>query len=192
MAPKTKVTKEMILTAVLAITQRTGFASVNARSIASELQCSTRPIFTCYANMEQLKTDFLRFAFDYYSEYVENYRKRSACNPYLVLPLSYLEFAEQETPLFHLLFISDMELNMSHAGDFYHEVGNEKKAEEFADQLQIPIEKAKTIFLDLFLYTHGMAVLAATKKLTFQAQYYESMLESFLSAMLQSKGRCDK
>ena len=90
MPPKTKVTKEMILSAVLEITKKNGFLSVNARSIAAEIQCSTRPIFTCYANMEQLKADFLRFAFDYYSEYVENYRKRAACKPYLVFPLSYL------------------------------------------------------------------------------------------------------
>ena len=192
MPPKTKVTKEMILSAVLEITKKNGFLSVNARSIAAEIQCSTRPIFTCYANMEQLKADFLRFAFDYYSEYVENYRKRAACKPYLVFPLSYLEFAEQETHLFHLLFIYDMQLNMRQASDFYHDVGNEKKAEEFARQLQVSIEKGKRIFLDLFLYTHGMAVLTATKKLTFQPQYCEEMLESFHSALLQSEGRCDR
>lgn len=45
----------MILKAVLNITRRTGFEAVNARSIAHELQCSTRPIFTCYENMEELK-----------------------------------------------------------------------------------------------------------------------------------------
>lgn len=48
MPPKPKITKDMILSAVLELTQETGFETVNARSIAKKLQCSTRPIFTCY------------------------------------------------------------------------------------------------------------------------------------------------
>ena len=55
MPPKAKITKEMILNTVLEITRKTGFETVNARSIASRLQCSTRPIFTCYKNMDELK-----------------------------------------------------------------------------------------------------------------------------------------
>ena len=46
MPPKVKITKEMILNTVLDITREVGFEAVNARSIASKLQCSTRPIFT--------------------------------------------------------------------------------------------------------------------------------------------------
>ena len=55
MPPKAKITKAMILDTVLDITRETGFETVNARSIANHLQCSTRPIFTCYENMEELK-----------------------------------------------------------------------------------------------------------------------------------------
>lgn len=67
MPPKAKTTKEMILDAVLGITRETGFEAVNARSIAGRLQCSTRTIFTCYKNMEDLKRDFLDFAYEYYT-----------------------------------------------------------------------------------------------------------------------------
>ena len=61
MPPKAKITKNMILNTVLEITQETGFETVNARSIAGKLQCSTRPIFTCYENMEELKKDFFLY-----------------------------------------------------------------------------------------------------------------------------------
>ena len=70
MPPKAKITKEMILNTVLEITKETGFETVNARSIAGRLQCSTRPIFTCYENMEELKKEFLDFAYEYYNRYV--------------------------------------------------------------------------------------------------------------------------
>ena len=52
MPPKARITKEMILNTVLEITQKSGFETVNARNIANKLQCSTRPIFTSYENME--------------------------------------------------------------------------------------------------------------------------------------------
>lgn len=44
MPPKAKVTEDMILNAVLEITRETGFETVNARSIADRLRCSTRPV----------------------------------------------------------------------------------------------------------------------------------------------------
>ena len=106
MPPKAKITKEMILDAVLNITRETGFETVNARSIANKLQCSTRPIFTCYENMDELKKEFLIFAYEYYEQYVSNYSDVINVKPYLILPLSYIEFAQEEAYLFKLLFIS--------------------------------------------------------------------------------------
>ena len=67
MPPAARITKEMILNTVLDITREAGFEAVNARSIAGRLQCSTRPIFTCYSSMEELKAGFLDFAYDFYS-----------------------------------------------------------------------------------------------------------------------------
>ena len=52
MPPKARITKEMILNTALDLTRQSGFETVNARSVAGRLQCSTRPIFTCYENME--------------------------------------------------------------------------------------------------------------------------------------------
>ena len=66
MPPKAKVTREMILQTVFQITREQGFEAVNARSIAESLNCSTRPIFTCYENMEELKKEFLDCAFAFY------------------------------------------------------------------------------------------------------------------------------
>lgn len=185
MPPKAKITKEMILNIVLELTKETGFETVNARSIAGKLQCSTRPIFTCYENMEELKNEFLAFAYDYYEQYVSNYSKPENISPYLILPLSYIEFAEKEPYLFKLLFINDMDLNMTEAKDFYKEAGNEKKAQLFSETVGIDIEKAKVIFLDLFLYTHGIAVLTATRKLALDRENAEKMLMNILSAFIR-------
>lgn len=134
MPPKVKITKEMILNTVLDIT-RSGFEAVNARSIASKLQCSTRPIFTCYENMNELKMNFLLFAYEYYNQYVVNYRNSKSVSPYLLLPLSYIEFAQEETYLFKLLFINDLDLMMKEANDFIKKL-TMKKARLFRKALE--------------------------------------------------------
>lgn len=187
MPPKAKINKEMILNTVLDITREAGFEGVNARSIANKLQCSTRPIFTCYKNMDELKTEFLGYAFEFYSRYVKEYRVSATVSSYLVLPLSYIAFARQETQLFKLLFINDMELDMSEAMDFYNEVENEKKAMVFSEEIGVEFERAKMIFLDLFLYTHGIAVLTASGKISLDNDDTEQMVDNLLSALISQK-----
>lgn len=86
-----------------------------------------------------------------------------------MFPLSYIEFAKEETNLFRLLFISDMDLDMSEANDFYKELGNEEKAKAFSQIIGVEPKQGKEIFLDLFLYSHGIAVLTATGKLSFDS-----------------------
>ncbi|MEM1483457.1 TetR/AcrR family transcriptional regulator [Oscillospiraceae bacterium PP1C4] len=187
MPPKAKITKDMILKIVLDITRKSGFETVNARSIASKLQCSTRPIFTCYENMDELKTEFLDFAYEYYEQYVTNYNNSVNVSPYLILSLSYIEFAQKETHIFKLLFINDMDLEMTEAKDFYKEIDNEKKAKLFSETIGVELEKAKIIFLDLFLYTHGIAVLAATKKIALDRDKAEKMVTNILTAFIRQE-----
>lgn len=187
MPPAAKITKEMILKTVLEITRETGFETVNARSIAGKLNCSTRPIFTCYENMEELKQEFLEYAYEFYSRYVIHYSNSAEVSPILVLPLSYIEFAREETHLFKLLFINDMDLKMEKAKDFYSEADNEKRAAAFSEQIGIELERGKVIFLDLFLYTHGIAVLTATKKMSLDRDSAEKMLVNVLSAVIRQE-----
>lgn len=187
MPPKAKITKDMILHTVLDITRETGFETVNARSIAGKLQCSTRPIFTCYENMEELKKDFLDFAYEYYLQYVSSFSSSEQVMPSLLLPLSYIEFAAKETHLFKLLFMNDMDLNMAEAKDFYNEADNEKRAAAFSETIGVELERAKVIFLDLFLYTHGIAVLTAAKKISFDRNHAEKMLMNLLTALIHQE-----
>ena len=216
MPPAARITKEMILNAVLELTRKQGFEAVNARSIAMQLQCSTRPIFTCYENMEMLKREFLEFGYRFYEKFVGEYRcGRDAdaemhtgmgagaamstgtdtstdtdAATALHLPLSYIAFAQKETHLFRLLFVSNMALSMTQAKDFYTEIGNETRAAAFSETISVDLESGKRIFLDLFLYTHGIAVLSADKKISLQEEEAEKMIQNVLSALIiQEKKR---
>ena len=177
----------MILHTILDITRETGFGTVNARSIANQLGCSTRPIFTCYENMDELKREFLDHAYEYYEQYVIRYQNLTKVSAHLVLPLSYIDFAQKEPCLFQFLFIENMDLNMTVAADFYQEADNEKQAEEFSGATGIELEKAKRIFLDLFLYSHGIAVLTVTRRITLDTDSAENMVANVLAALIRQE-----
>ncbi len=185
MPPKVKITREMMLDAVLALTRKQGFESVNARNIATELDCSTRPIFTVYQNMEEMKKDFLEFAYSFYCSYVEQYKKKRGVEDDLLWPLSYLSFAQEEPNLFQLLFVDDMALDLGKAMDFYQEMENGEKADAFAQRQGLERQKGRKVFLDLFLYTHGMAVLTAVGKMHLQQKEQAAMVRTMLEARIQ-------
>ena len=185
MPPKIKITREMMLDAVLTLTREQGFEAVNARNIATELDCSTRPIFTVYQNMEEMKKDFLEFAFSFYCSYVEQYKKESCVEDDLLWPLSYLSFAQEEPNLFQLLFVDDMALDLGKAMDFYQEMENGEKADAFAQRQGLERQKGRKVFLDLFLYTHGMAVLTAVGKMHLQQKEQAAMVRTMLEARIQ-------
>ena len=101
----------MIIHTVLDITKRVGFETVNAKEHRRRaLQCSTRPIFTCYENMEELK-GFSGFCIRILSSVCESsFSSSEQIIPHQPLHLlSYIEFAAEETHLFKLLFMNDMD-----------------------------------------------------------------------------------
>ena len=64
MPPKVKVTKEDIITASIDMVREKGTDILNARAIAAHMGCSTQPIFSNYASMDELKQDVMNNAYD--------------------------------------------------------------------------------------------------------------------------------
>ena len=50
MPPKVKITKDDIIQTTLDLLRKNGDAAINARSLASALNCSTQPIFSNFAS----------------------------------------------------------------------------------------------------------------------------------------------
>ena len=55
MPPKVRITKEDIIHTAVEIVRRDGTGAINARVIAKELNCSTQPVFSNFATMEDLR-----------------------------------------------------------------------------------------------------------------------------------------
>ena len=57
MPPKVKIPREAIIEKAFELTKEYGFEKVTARLLASELKCSTQPVFHAFHNMEELKEE---------------------------------------------------------------------------------------------------------------------------------------
>ena len=55
MPPKVKVTKEDIINVTVDIVRKCGADVINARTVASVLNCSTQPIFSNFPTMDALR-----------------------------------------------------------------------------------------------------------------------------------------
>ena len=61
MPPKVKFTQEEIVNAALRVARRKGANAVTTRDIAAELGVSTRPIFTYFHTMEEVRREIRKF-----------------------------------------------------------------------------------------------------------------------------------
>lgn len=104
MAPKVKFQKEEIIVAALEAVREKGLNGITAREVARRLGVSTRPIFTWYASMDQLRRDVFDRAKAQYRACIEAGLTEPI--PFLGVWRQYLMFAQAEPELYKLLFLT--------------------------------------------------------------------------------------
>lgn len=104
MPPSVKFTKDEIIDAALAITREKGIDAVTAREVAKGLGVSTRPIFTHYESMDELRRDVRERAKGCYRDYIERGLREPI--PFLGVGQSYIRFAREEPQLYRLIFLT--------------------------------------------------------------------------------------
>lgn len=159
MAPKTKISDEMILEAAFRITRLYGFEHVNARSLAKELGCSTQPVFSRFATMEELKKNFHAYLGKYFDRMAaqsmqggDSFRKLGEC---------YINFARNDSKLFRLLFMSEV-MDLQGFSGMYDDPENLQVAQALSKGMGISLESAQKYYMKMFIFTHGIASMLAT------------------------------
>jgi AcrR family transcriptional regulator len=104
MPPRVKFQREEIVSAALAVAGRKGIDAVTAREVAAELNVSTRPIFTWFSTMDELKAVLYTEARERYRACIE--RGLAEDIPFLGVWRQYIRFAREEPELYKLLFLS--------------------------------------------------------------------------------------
>lgn len=187
MPPKCKFTKDEIIQAALNIVRAEGIDAITARGLAAKLETSTRPIFTFYENMEDLRQDTVMAAKALYTQYAAKGLQSEP--PFMGVGVQYLKFARNEPKLFQLLFMSEMPEKfdpftaLRTYDDRFGEVVN-----IIQGGYQIDSEAAGKLYRHLWIYTHGIATLLVTKVCSFTDEEIRQMLtEVFVSLLKQGE-----
>lgn len=171
MPPKVKVTKDDIVNAAIELVRADGDGAVNARAIAAALSCSTQPVFSNFATMEELQEAILHAAYKIYFDFLEKETHSGKYPKYKSFGMAYIRFAKEEKELFKLLFMRDrQDEDMSPTSDF------EASVEIIMNTNGITRERAELMHLEVWSCVHGIAVMHATSFLSLEWELISDML----------------
>lgn len=175
MPPKPKFTREEVVAAALELVRQEGSQALTTRALGQRLGSSARPIFTVFANVEELHAEVRAAAMKYFEDYVgqaENYTPA-----FKQVGVQMLRFACREQELFRLLF---MEVHPNAAGieGLRKILGNMVQlCTGFIRRDYGFSEKdAERLFDHMWIYTYGVGVLCATGMCCFTEEELTDML----------------
>lgn len=173
--------KEDVLNTAYKLVEKEGFEGINARRIASELNSSVHPIFKHFKDMEELKKAVYEKIYRKYQEYMSvNENEEHA---YKKMGLSYIKFAKDHPEFFKIIFMQKTNLN---AENF---VMADKIGDDVIKKGQIltglSFEEQKKFHVKVWIFTHGIACLVATKTVEFSDEEISKLLGNTVLEMLK-------
>lgn len=175
MAPGIKVTKEDIINTACKIVEKRGIEDINARSIAKELNCSIQPIFHNFTTMDELKKELLDKIYSKFKEYMKEGK-----NSYKESGMSYIKFARDFPNFFKIIFMSESNLkedNYIENSDEIIQIGMKKTGLDHEEQ--------KRFHFKVWIFTHGIATLVATKTCSLTDEEISKLLTEAVNGMLE-------
>lgn len=184
MPPKAKFTKAEIIEAALNIVRTEGYEALTSRALGTYLGSSARPIFTVFKNMEEVQQVMIEAAKNLYKEYVN--KGLTAEHPFKGVGTQYILFSVNEPKLFQLLFMAEQKqipdlsgvlpLIDESYGDILLSIQKDYEISELS---------AKKLYQHLWIYTHGIASLCATKMCRFTGEEISTMITEVCTSVLK-------
>ena len=156
MPAKKQITREMILQAAMNILREDGFEAVNIKRLASELHCSTQPVYLSFTGMEELRCELIPLAVDEFEEYMRTDSKSGIIRLY---DMEYIQFAKYEPELFRFLF-----MRANAFGEIKRRLLPiiEQSVGELMGIYHISHDEADYLHDNLWMHAHGIASMTAT------------------------------
>jgi AcrR family transcriptional regulator len=156
--PKVKTSKAAIVNAAVDIVRSNGAQALNARTVAAALGCSTQPVFSNFATMDDLRMAVVERADALCREYIRREVESGEFPPYKASGMAYIRFAEEEKELFKLLYMRDRTNELI------------EEADDLNDQMEAIVQgntgleqtDVKRFHLEMWAYVHGIGSMMAT------------------------------
>ena len=183
MPQKAKFSKDEIIGAAINIIEKDGLPALTARALGEKLGASPRPIFTTFDSMDDVLNGALNYANGLYQSYVAEGLKQSPA--FKGVGIAYITFAREHPKLFQLLFMTENDglpdLNSvlgiieGSYGQILHSI---------TDSYNVDENFAKKLYLHMWIYSHGIAVLTVNKMCEFKAEEISGMLTEVCRSLI--------
>ena len=182
MPTKIRISKDMILNAAFDIVRKDGIEKLSNLELAKRLNCSIRPIYYQFKNVEEMQKElykkiehyFYKFLLDNMVDEIPKYKQ---------VGINYIKFAQKEKKLFQILFMTDIGLTpdafVSKAGDDYKEI---KKIIKIS--ANIKDEDIKDFHTRMWIFSHGIATLVASGSIKLTDKQIQDLLSYEFQALM--------
>ena len=182
MPPKVKFSKDEIVNAALNVARVKGLAAVTTRDIAAELQVSTRPIFTYFKSMSEVREEILHAAEKVYQEYLAKGLREDI--PFFGFGMQHLHFALDEPQLYRMLFLdsaTDKNRAMNTLGQARGLVHGCVKQIYLMDD-----KTADRLIRDMWLVVHSLGTLIVTGGCSYTLEEMGAILTGFCLSLCKA------
>lgn len=173
MPPQKKIQKDDILAAAAQTVRKKGVAALTVRNIASELHCSTQPLYSEFRNLEQLRQELLA--------YVREHYLRVQCSNYKDFARQFLHFASEEPELFRFVYLR----RRASQETLLDDANRERTVKLLADNLEMEPGLAWQMHQRMQYHCYGLGVMIATGYRSMSQQEIDDELTDFYSIILR-------
>lgn len=185
MPPKAKFTRDEVIHAALRIVRTDGPDALTARSLGAALGSSARPVFTVFPSMEDVFHAVTASARQVYTDDITAALSRQDIPAFQAVGMQYIRFAQTEPKLFQMLFMSEQPEQpgvgsvLPVIDDNYPQI-----LASAQNHYNLSSGQAEWLYRHLWIYSHGIAVLCATRMCTFSTDEIAAMLTDVCRALL--------
>ena len=191
MPPKAKFTRDEIIEKALQIVRTEGINRLTSRELGTQLGSSARPIFTVFESMEDVKQEVIQCARELYRQYVEEGLEAKLA--FQGVGVAYITFALKEPKLFQLLFMNaqtqkndageTVSVNVSQILPLIDD-SYEKILQSVQKPYSLDRETADRLYQHLWIYTHGIAAMCATRLCNYTMEQMKDMMKEVFDGLL--------
>ncbi len=177
-----RITKEMILNAAFDIIRNEGIEKLSNREIAKKMNCSIRPIYYQFKNSEELYKALYNKINSYFYDFIMKNIVDDIPN-YKQIGINYIKFAQEETNLFKVLFMSPSR-NLPNTFVETDKTGFAGVVAAIKLSTHLSDKAIKSFHTKMWIFVHGIATLTVSRSFKFTDEQIKDLLSQEFQALM--------
>lgn len=177
-----RITKEMILNAAFDITRNEGIEKLSNREIAKKMNCSIRPIYYQFKNSEELYKALYNKINSYFYDFIMKNIVDDIPH-YKQIGINYIKFAQEETNLFKVLFMSPSR-NLPNTFVETDKTGFAGVVAAIKLSTHLSDKDIKSFHTKMWIFVHGIATLTVSRSFKFTDEQIKDLLSQEFQALM--------